>query len=178
MNKKMNNLKITVFHANECDKKKCTAYKMEKQNNSKIVYNLNQIPHGAIILNPFSEKSVSPEDKHIVEKRGVVGLDCSWNKVNLSAKFFDLTKYHRSLPFLIATSPVNYGKPCKLSTAEAIVATLHITGFKDKAKDIINGFKWGHTFIELNFELLEAYSDAKTSTEVVAIQNEFLEQYE
>ena len=173
-----NKMKITIFHADECDKKKCTAYKMEKQKNSKIIYNLNQIPHGAIILNPFSEKSVSPEDKFFVEKKGVVGLDCSWNKVSSSAKFFALTKYHRSLPFLIAASPVNYGKPCKLSTAEAIAATLYITNFKDEAKNIMNGFKWGHTFIELNYELLEAYSNVKTSAEVVAIQNEFLKQYE
>ena len=174
----MNSIKITVFHANECDRKKCTAYKMEKLNNCKIVYNINQIPHGAIILNPFSEKSVSPQDKHLVLKKGVVGLDCSWNKVNFSAKFFALTKYHRSLPFLIAASPVNYGKPCKLSTGEAIVATLYITGFKKEAKDIMNSFKWGHTFIELNYELLEAYSNVKTSEEVVIIQNEFLKQYE
>ena len=173
----MNKMKITVFHANECDKKKCTAYKMEKLNNCKIVYNINQIPIGAIILNPFSEKSVSPQDKHLLEKRGVVGLDCSWNKVSSSSKFFALTKYHRSLPFLIAASPVNYGKPCKLSTVEAIAATLYITGFKKEAKDIMNSFKWGHTFIELNFELLEEYSNAKTSVEVVNIQNEFLKQY-
>ena len=178
MNKKIDKLKITVFHAKECDKKKCTAYKMEKQNNSKIVYALNQIPRGAIILNPFSQKAVSNEDKFIVLKRGVVGLDCSWNKVSSSAKFFNLTKYHRSLPFLIAASPVNYGKHCKLSTAEAIAATLYITGFKQEAKDIMNGFKWGHTFIELNLELLEEYSSANSSAEVVAIQNEFLNQYE
>lgn len=174
----MSKLKITVFNANECDKKKCTAYKMEKQKNCKMVYNLNQIPRGAVILNPFAERAVSPEDKDLVEKRGIVGLDCSWNKVSSSAKFFALTKYHRSLPFLIAASPVNYGKPCKLSTAEAIVATLYITGFKKEAEDIINRFKWGHTFIELNYELLEAYKNAKTSAEVVNIQNEFLEQYE
>ncbi len=36
----------------------------------------------------------------------------------------------------------------------------------------------GHTFIELNLELLEAYSGASNSSEVVAIQNEFLKQYE
>lgn len=171
-------MKITVFHANECDKKKCTAFKMEKQKNCKIVYNTNQIPRGAIILNPFAEKAVSYEDKHFVEKKRVVGLDCSWNKVSSSAKFFSLTKYHRSLPFLIAASPVNYGKPCKLATAEAIAATLYIVGFKQVAKNIMNGFKWGHTFIELNFELLEAYSSVKTSAEVINIQNDFLKQYE
>ena len=164
----MKKFKITIFHADECDKKKCTAFKLEKQNKAR----------GAIILNPFSDKSASPEDKDLVLKKGVVGLDCSWNKVSSSAKFFSLTKYHRSLPFLIAASPVNYGKPCKLSTAEAIAATFYIVGFKDTAKDIMNGFKWGHTFIELNLELLEAYSGASNSSEVVAIQNEFLKQYE
>lgn len=170
-------MKITVFHANECDKKKCTAYKMEKIGKCKLVYKINQIPKGAIVLNPFAQKAVSPEDRDIVEKRGIIGLDCSWNKISSSEVFFNLTKYHRSLPFLIAASPVNYGKHCKLSTVEAIVATLYITGFKDEAKDIINSFKWGHTFIELNFELLEEYSNAKTSVEVVNIQNDFLKQY-
>ena len=170
-------MKITVYHANECDKKKCSAYKMEKLGKCKIVYKINQIPKGAIVLNPFAEKATSPQDKNIVEKRGIIGLDCSWNKVSSSATFFNLTKYHRSLPFLIATSPVNYGKPCKLSTVEAISATLYITGFKDEAEDLMNSFKWGHTFIELNFELLEEYSNAKTSVEVVDIQNDFLKQY-
>ena len=168
---------ITIFHANECDRKKCTAFKMEKEKTAKLVYNINKIPRGAIVLNPYSEYSVSPSDKKYVEKRGVVGLDCSWNQVNKSKKFFNLTKYHRALPFLIATNPVNYGKPCTLSTSEAISAVLYITGFKEQAQQIMNGFKWGHTFIELNNELLEAYSNAKNSTEVIKIQNDFLESH-
>ncbi len=95
-----------------------------------------------------------------------------------SKKFFSLSKYHRSLPFLIATNPVNYGKACILSTVEAISATLYITRFKDEARDILNGFKWGHTFLELNHDLLESYCEADTSAEVVKIQNEFLESHE
>jgi pre-rRNA-processing protein TSR3 len=35
-------------------------------------------------------------------------------------------------------------------------------------------FKWGPHFLKLNEELLEAYSHAKTSIEVVNIQNEFI----
>ena len=170
-------MKIIVFHANECDKKKCTAHKMEKLGKCKIVYKINQIPKGALVLNPFAQKAVSPKDKDIVEKRGIVGLDCSWNKISSSATFFNLTKYHRSLPFLIAASPVNYGSHCKLSTIEAIAAVMYITGFKDKAEYVMNSYKWGPTFIELNFELLEEYSNAKTSIEVVNIQNDFLNQY-
>ena len=148
---------------------------MEKQGKCKIVYKIHQIPRGAVVLNPFSEKAVSYEDRPLVENKGVVGLDCSWNEVTRSKKFFSLSKYHRSLPFLIATNPVNYGKPCILSTVEAISATLYITRFKDEARDLMNGFKWGHTFLELNHDLLEAYSEADTSAEVVRVQNDFLD---
>ena len=143
-------MKVTVFHANECDKRKCTAFKMEKQGKCKIVYKIHQIPR----------------------------LDCSWNKVSKSASFFSLSRYHRSLPFLIAANPVNFGKPCILSTNEAIAATFYITGFKDEAHHIMDGFKWGHSFIEMNYDLLEAYSDVKTSEEVVRIQNEFLKAHQ
>ena len=170
-------VKVTIFHANECDKKKCTAIKMWKTDKARLVYRINQIPHGAIVLNPYSDYSVSPEDHRYVSRRGVVGLDCSWNKVSDSKSFFNLSKYHRALPFLIATNPVNYGKPCTLSTSEAIAATLYITGFKDQAHDIMSTFKWGHTFLELNGDLLEAYSNAHDGEGVVKIQNDFLSQY-
>ena len=46
---------------------------------------------------------------------------------------------------------------------------------KNEAKDILDGFKWGHTFLELNHDLLEAYSEVDTSKDVVKVQNEFLE---
>ena len=171
-------MRITVFHADECDRKKCTSIKMEKLGYCKLIYDINRIPSGSIVLNPYAEKAVSYEDYKFVEKRGIVGLDCSWNEVSSSKKFFSLSKYHSSLPFLIATNPVNYGKPCILSTVEAISATLYITRFKDEAHKILDGFKWGHTFLELNHNLLETYSEADTSEEVVKIQNEFLESHE
>ena len=144
-------MRITVFHANECDKKKCTAIKLAKMGKCRLVENINKIPSGAIVLNPYAEKAVSYEDYRYVQRR-----------------------YHRSLPFLIATNPVNYGKACILSTVEAISATLYITRFKEEAIDLMDGYKWGHTFIELNHDLLEAYSEADTSAEVVKVQNEFL----
>ena len=74
----------------------------------------------------------------------------------------------------MAANPVNYGKPCILSSAEALSATLYIVGYKDEARDLMNSFKWGPHFITLNENLLEAYSEAKNSTEIVEVQNEFL----
>lgn len=167
-------MKVTVYHAEQCDPKKCTTLKLMKQDKIKVINKLNKLPKGAIVLDPFAEKSVSNEDRKVVESGGIVGLDCSWNRINKSSIMFKGKKYHRSLPFLVAANPTNYGKPCKLSTAEAIAATFYIVGLKDNAVEIMSQFKWGPHFLKLNYELLEAYSGAKTSAEVVKIQNEFI----
>ena len=167
-------MKVSVYHAEQCDPKKCTTVKLQRQGKVKVVNKLTMLPKGAIVLDPFSVKSVSYEDREIVEKNGIVGLDCSWNRIQKSSIMFKGKKYHRSLPFLVAANPVNYGKPCKLSTAEAIAATFYIVGLKDNAVEIMSQFKWGPHFLKLNHELLEEYSSAKTSAEVVKIQNSFI----
>lgn len=168
-------MRIVVYHAEECDRKKCTTVKLGKQGKVKVVTKLNQVPTGAIILDPYSQKALSVEDKEIIMKNGLVGLDCSWKRIEKVPFKIKTGKYSRSLPFLIAANPTNYGKPCILSTAEAIAASFYIIGFKDIAIDIMSGFKWGPHFLKLNEELLEAYSKAESSLEVVKIQNEFIE---
>jgi pre-rRNA-processing protein TSR3 len=69
---------------------------------------------------------------------------------------------------------VNYGKLTKLSTVEALAAALYIVGLKDEAVGLLSIFKWGHTFLDINNERLEAYSAAKNSTEIVALQQAFI----
>ena len=59
------------------------------------------------------------------------------------------------------------------SGAEAVAAALYIVGEKEQAKQILSKFNWREQFLILNRELLERYSEAETSQEVVAIQWEY-----
>jgi pre-rRNA-processing protein TSR3 len=62
------------------------------------------------------------------------------------------------LPTLLAANPTNYAKPHKLSSVEALAASLYIVGFKNEATKLLSLFKWGETFLTLNAQPLEAYS--------------------
>ncbi|MGZ7044152.1 MAG: DUF367 family protein [Methanobacterium sp.] len=168
-------MKIVVYHAEECDRKKCTSLRLGKKGKIKVVTKLNLVPTRSIVLDPFSPKALSVEDKETIIEKGLVGLDCSWKRLDKVPFKLKTGKNSRSLPFLIAANPTNYGKPCILSTAEAIAASFYIIGFKDIAIDIMSLFKWGPHFLKLNEELLEAYSKAENSLEVVKIQSEYMQ---
>ena len=167
-------MRIIVYHAGQCDPKKCTALKLKRHGLIEIVKRVKLIPKGAIVLNPLAEKAFSPADKPRIEKYGLAALDCSWEKAQ---KIFEsslkMRKYSRCLPYLVAANPVNYGVPTKLSTVEALSAALYIAGFKEEAKRLITIFKWGKVFLELNEKLLEEYIAARSSNEILTLQRKY-----
>ena len=170
----MKDIKLIIYHLNDDDPKKCTAKKMDKFSLAKVVNNIKQIPKNAILLNPFSEKSISKEDLSIAQKSGIVALDCSWE--NAERIFRKLQKFcnSRALPYLLAANSVNYGKPFKLTTLEAFAATLYILGEKDQAKEILQIYKWAPHFLELNYNPLEDYLKAKDSKEIINIMDSYI----
>jgi pre-rRNA-processing protein TSR3 len=169
-------IKLHVVHFKQCDPKKCTAIKLARFNKIKIHRTMKTIPRKAIILNPFSEIALSPEDTKLANRWGIVALDCSWSQAK---KIFEhrIIGNSRCLPYLVTGNPVNYGSIGKLSTVEALSGALYILGCVSQSKRLLTLFKWGHTFLELNKELLQVYQKARDSYEVISSQKAFIENH-
>lgn len=149
------------------DPKKCTAAKLVKFG---LAYSVHKTSNKTLVLDPFAEKTLLNKDKKLI--RSVTGIDCSWNLADKTfvKKFVGIK---RKLPPLFAGNPVNYSKLNKLTTAEAISAALYILGQKDLSFKMLDKFKWGHTFYELNKQLLEEYSKINLEAEIDSILTDY-----
>ena len=148
-------IRLVVYHANEDDPKKCSARKLHRFGFVKLEKNIRKIPKHMILLNPFAEKSLSREDLTTAKETGILAVDCSWKNAETSFQKLEREHVSRALPFLVAVNPVNYGKPFKLTTLEAFASALYILDEVDRAKEILNIYKWGPHFLELNKQPLE-----------------------
>ncbi len=166
-------MRLIVYDARECDPKKCTAKKLHRAGKVELVNSERDIPPRVILLDPFAEKAISRADAEIAETHGIAALDCSWKRIRDFSSLRRKTNA-RALPYLVAANPTNFGKPTILSTVEALAAALSIVERRELAEELLKGFKWGQTFLDLNPEPLEAYATAKTSEEVVASQKQFM----
>ncbi|MCK9578842.1 MAG: DUF367 family protein [Methanoregula sp.] len=160
---------LYAYRDNSCDPRKCTVKKLERAGFLKIFTRIPQIPRNTLILDPTAEQALSPADRFV---KSITALDCSW--VVLDTGQIASWKIRRALPFLVAANPVNFGKPCKLTSIEAIAAALFIMGEKERAGEILGKVSWGIRFLEVNKEPLELYAEAKDSTEVVKAQSLFI----
>ncbi len=118
----------------------------------------------------MQKKTLLNKDKKLI--RSVTGIDCSWS---LADKTFvkKFTGIRRKLPPLFAGNPVNYSKLNKLTTVEAISAALYILGHQELSLKMLDKFKWGHTFYELNKELLDEYSKLESENKINSILLDF-----
>ena len=55
-----------------------------------------------------------------------------------------------AVPYLLATNPVNYGKPWKLNCVEALAAAFYITGYENYGRRLLQDFGWGDSFWKVN----------------------------
>ena len=161
--------RISILMHRQDDQNKCTAAKLLK---FKLANEVNKIPFNYLILDPFSRTILTAKDSQ--NMHGICAIDCSWK---LAANTIKTSKTsntnNRKLPALLAGNPTNYSKLGMLSTSEAISGALYILGFKKQASEIMNKFKWGHTFIELNCNVLEDYANTTEQSRIKEIEKEY-----
>ena len=163
---------VLIVHDGHDDPKRCTARKMARFHMARLIAD-REVPRGSILLDPFAEQALSPADAHLLD-RGLVALDCSWKLAEQVFPRLRARTEPRALPFMLAANPVNYGKPLRLSTAEAVAAALFILGRKEDAELALSKFGYHQVFWTLNREPLEAYAACADSRAVVEAQWEFV----
>ena len=166
-------LRLRMWDFAQCDPKRCTGARLARRG----IFDRMPLKQNfrGIVLSPEAKVAVSPADLPILEKAGMSLIDCSWARLK-EIPFKQMhSGHHRLLPFMVAANTVNYGRPFKLTCAEAAAATLYICGKKDAARAVLEEFSWGEEFFKLNQQVLDIYASCRDADEVVSKQNEWLE---
>jgi pre-rRNA-processing protein TSR3 len=166
-------LRLRMWDFAQCDPKRCTGARLAR----KGVFEKMPLKSNfrGIVLNPEATVPVSPDDISILEKTGMSLIDCSWARLQEIPLRQKASGHHRLLPFMVAANSVNYGRPFKLTCAEACAATLFICGKEDAAREVMKEFSYGEEFFKINHTVLNMYAACQDAEEVVAKQNEWLE---
>ena len=160
-------MQAQVLMYKQDDPAKCTAAKLVKFG---LAESVRFIRPNTLILDPFCKIVLSTQDRTLF--KSVCAVDCSWERAIdtlLKGKAIK-NGVRRRLPALLAGNPTNYSKLSKLTTAEALAASLFILGWRSMSENILDKFKWGHTFFELNSEILSDYTNAVDTTEIVELE--------
>ena len=160
-------MKVNVLMFNQDDPKKCTAAKLLRFG---LVKKITKTSPTTLLLHPYAKTTLLSSDKDTV--RSITGIDCSWNYADhVFEKKIDGVS--RKLPPLLAGNPVNYSKLNKLTTAEAMASAAFLLGHESLSHQLMEKFNWGHTFFELNENLLNDYKKAISEEEISTIIHEY-----
>jgi len=170
---------LHVIHLNQDDPRKCTARAMHSRAHAVLHEHPRDAPRRGILLNPQAGRLQGPEDNGLLDRGGsIVALDCSWKSIERALA--QVSKHSmlegRTLPVLLAANPVSWGKPGRLTTAEALCASVIISGRWEQGRRIITPFSFGDEFLSLNASPLEAYSNARSNADLAELQWEFFDE--
>ncbi len=139
---------VAMWDFNHCDPKRCSGKKLSRLG---LIQELRvgQKFRG-IVLTPNATQTLSPADAHIVAENGVAVVECSWARLD-EVPFGKLkSPNERLLPHMIATNPVNYGKPMKLNCVEALAAAFYLCEMPAQGRLLLSKFGWGEHFPKIN----------------------------
>jgi len=160
---------LLVYHAGQCNPKRCTAKKLAKFHLVNLFSTRRPLlQEKTVLLDPSERTPLSRADM----VNTLVAIDCSWNDRERVFQSFR-ARCRRRLPYLIAANPVNYGRPCELTTVEALAAALYILGQAQRARELLGKFKWGPTFLTLNAAPLNEYAEASTVADLLVCERAY-----
>lgn len=169
--------KLRMWDYNQCDSKRCSGRKLKRHGKIKELRKGQSFK--GIVLSAQATKVLSPADRSIVVEHGICVIDCSWNRISeIPMKKLLRGGEPRKLPYMIAANTCHYGRPFELNCAEAVAATLFITGFHNEAAWLLSSFKWGHAFFTVNEDALDAYSSVKDEAGVLKVQDKVVKRRE
>lgn len=168
-------VRLSMWDFGQCDSKRCTGRKLSRLGMiSTLAIGGGGGGFRGLVLSPEGRMPVSPADGALIASAGLSVIDCSWALVD-ELPFHRLKGTPRLLPYLVAANPVNYGKPAKLSCAEALAAALWIVGNTAAARKVMAQFGgWGAEFLRMNEPFLIAYAAAGDADGVLAAQDRVL----
>ncbi|BEI85302.1 hypothetical protein CcaverHIS002_0507030 [Cutaneotrichosporon cavernicola] len=159
---------VAMWDFDHCDPRRCSGKKLARHGLCTAM-RVGQRFRG-VVLTPKGKKPIAPCDDEVVMISGLAVVECSWARLD-EVPFGKIKGPHeRLLPYLIATNPVNYGKPWRLNCVEALAAGFYITGHPDWAEALLAKFTWGHAFFKMNGHLIARYRTCKTHEEVAEMQ--------
>lgn len=163
-----------MWDFNHCDPKRCSGKKLSRLG---LIQELRvgQKFRG-IVLTPNATQALSPADAHIVAENGIAVVECSWARLD-EVPFGKLkSPNERLLPHMIATNPVNYGKPMKLNCVEALAAAFYLCSMPAEGRLLLSKFGWGEHFPKINARWIRAYRGCKDAREVDDLSRKMVEE--
>ncbi|GAC99810.1 hypothetical protein PHSY_007413 [Pseudozyma hubeiensis SY62] len=165
---------VAMWDFNHCDPKRCSGKKLSRLG---LIQELRvgQKFRG-IVLTPNATQTLSPADAHIIADNGVAVVECSWARLD-EVPFGKLkSPNERLLPHMIATNPVNYGKPMKLNCVEALAAAFYVCSMPAQGRLLLSKFGWGEHFPKINARWIRAYRDCNDAREVDELSRKMVEE--
>ncbi|KDQ07360.1 hypothetical protein BOTBODRAFT_38886 [Botryobasidium botryosum FD-172 SS1] len=167
---------IAMWDFDHCDPKRCSGKKLARNGLIKSM-RVGQRFKG-IVVTPKGTQPISPSDRIVISECGVAVVECSWARLE-EVPFAKIRSPHeRLLPYLVATNPVNYGKPWRLNCVEALAAALYIVGHDEHAETLLSKFSWGHSFWTVNGSFIRQYRTCNTAEEVTKMQDTIMAELE
>ncbi|MCI4325937.1 MAG: DUF367 domain-containing protein [Thermoplasmata archaeon] len=160
---------LLLVLAGEDDPKKCSGRRLVR------VGEVTEVPVGrppsssVVVLDPHAEAPLSRADRERALAGGLLGVDCSWNRIGRSGRYpteipwLARLPVRRRLPWLVAANPQHHGRLAELNTAEAFAAALFVLGEPARARRLLDPFSGGPTFFDLNAAALDSYARAETA---------------